>query len=105
MSILRYDTKLLKRLERETCVYDLVKEGFPRSSAYNILKEFARQGIVNVKTEKIKSGFGIKRKYILNELGLSLLEILEKINENRLNPPKKKKYYFINSEISKERKF
>jgi DNA-binding PadR family transcriptional regulator len=80
-----------KLKNREICVYDLVKEGFRPSSAYSILKKFAKQGIVDVRTEKIVTGFKVKRYYKLNELGRSLLEILEKINKNRLNPSKKKK--------------
>jgi DNA-binding PadR family transcriptional regulator len=79
-----------KLKNREICIYDLVKEGFRPSSAYSILKEFAKQGIVDVRTEKIDTGFKVKRYYKLNELGRSLLEILEKIEKNRLNPSKKK---------------
>jgi DNA-binding PadR family transcriptional regulator len=79
-----------KLKNREICIYDLVKEGFRPSSAYSILKEFAKQGIVDVRTEKIATGFGVKRYYKLNELGRSLLEILKKIDKNRLNPSKKK---------------
>jgi DNA-binding PadR family transcriptional regulator len=81
LSTLRYDTSLLERLKQETCVYDLVREGFARSSAYKILKEYERRGIVNVRVEKTKVGFKIKRYYKLNDLGLSLLEIVRRMNE------------------------
>jgi len=93
LNFIRYDLNLLRKLSEPTTVYDVIKElKYPHSSAHSILKQYLRQGIIRkVKTERLKYGFGIKKYYVLTDLGFNLLSVLEKINENRSNNPTKPK--------------
>ena len=89
---LGYDLAILRKLKEPTTVYDLVKIGYRPSSAYNVLKKYSKQGIIRyVKTERVRFGVGYKKYYTLTELGCRLLSLLEKINNNRLNEPKRRK--------------
>lgn len=90
LNSIKYDIKLLSRLQNPTTCYDLIKEfGYAHSSAHGILQDYLRQEIIKtVKTEKIEYGIGFKRYYRLTDLGFDLFNILEKINKNRMNKPK-----------------
>jgi len=70
-------------LSKPTTVYDVIKKlGYSNSRAYNTLKEYLRYGIVDqVGSQPLKSGL-TKKFYKLNDLGLELLYILEKLSEN-----------------------
>ena len=73
-------------MQKPTTVYDIIKElGYPHSSAYNIIQEYLEQGIIHhFKTVKVRFGIGFKKYYMLTDLGLNLLNLLEKINNNKM---------------------
>lgn len=80
---LRCDLYLLRLLTQSTTVYDVIRKlGYAHSTAYNTLQEYLRQGIIEkAGSEPLKSGL-VKKYYKLNEAGLGLLYVLEKMNEN-----------------------
>jgi len=80
---LKCDLELLRLLKQPTSVYDvIVKLDYPRSSAHRLLKEYSSMGIIDVvERRKLKSGL-TKVLYRINDLGLELLYILERLSEN-----------------------
>lgn len=82
---MRYDIELLRLFSKPVTVYQVIKSlGYPHSSAYSIVKHYVELGIVrNVRSEPYRTGLK-KKYYMLTDLGINLLDILEKINRNRL---------------------
>lgn len=80
---LKCDLYLLRLMCRPTTIYDVIKKlGYANSTAYNTVQEYLRQGIIkNVKSERLPSGL-VKRHYKLSDLGLGLLEVVERMSEN-----------------------
>lgn len=83
---MRYDIELLRFLSKPVTVYQVIRSlGYPHSSAYSILKQYVELGIVrNVKSEPYRTGLK-KKYYMLTNLGMNLLDVLEKINCNKLS--------------------
>lgn len=80
---LKCDIYLLRMLSQPTTIYDVIKKlGYSNSRAYNTLQEYLSYGIIDlVGSQRLKSGL-VKKFYKLNDLGLELLYVLEKLSEN-----------------------
>lgn len=80
---LKCDLWLLRLIRQPTTVYDVIKKlGYAHSSAYYMIQQYLDHGIIeNVKSERLPSGL-TKRFYKLSDVGLSLLEVVERISEN-----------------------
>lgn len=74
------DLALLRLLAEPVCLYSVVKElGYARSSAYSILQDYLKKGIIDVVArEQLPSGME-KRCYRLTSTGFLLLELTERI--------------------------
>jgi len=94
-NIIKYDLKILKKLEKPTTIYSLIKLGYAHSTAYYLLKDYEEKGLVEVNIEKSDSGLGYKKVYTLSSIGRELLELVEKLE--RLSKPQS---YFRNRKIS-----
>jgi predicted transcriptional regulator len=80
---LKCDLYLLRLLTQPTTVYDVIRKlGYAHSTAYNMLQEYLRKGIIKrVGSELLKSGL-VKKYYELSDTGSGLLYVLEKMGEN-----------------------
>ena len=80
---MKCDLESLRLLKQPASVYDVItKLDYPHSSAHRLLKEYAEMGIIEVvERKKLASGL-TKTLYKLNELGLELLYLLERLSEN-----------------------
>ena len=94
-NIIKYDLKILKKLEKPTTIYSLIKLGYAHSTAYYLLKDYEEKGFVNVSIEKSNSGLGYKKVYTLSSIGKEFLRLAEKLERSS-----KPQSYFRNRKIS-----
>ena len=94
-NVIRYNLEILKKLDKPTTIYSLIKLGYAHSTAYYLLKDYESKGLVKVSVERSNSGLGYKKVYTLSSIGKEFLRLAEKLERSS-----KPQSYFRNRKIS-----